>query len=801
MSTTLAELTKDGELKIAGNLNTRLPVVTDGLICHFPFDGRGGSFDGIGGYDTTQNICSNVNLIEICNLDWRDINNWTRYTQTGSIEWDETEQAIKVIDGWWGTFNQWFKIDTNKKWFIEAKVKRTSGSGSFYLGDIAYNIDKSTSGISQKPGTHEYWGASGVAPETDWTLYKNKTIGIDTPRTGSDTTVSNYSTWYTGTEWIKYLFIANYSNAVGIMYIKDLKLYYIDSDTSNCIVTNDGIAVEESTTNLFSNPFLNTDLSGWNEYDNPSKVTNLRRERIDDFHMDNVKYAAAIDISNGGGGGTGFVISGGSHTLGVYYTKSMWVKSSIDNVVVSATYSNISYAGPSITLKAGEWTKIYATHYNETTTQSDSLHFGFSGPSGSNFTIWGTAAQWEAKSFATCTISGSSLASTVGIPIILNSECTINFDYYYEGGVSNTVISNANYNYWWGIFHDATGYIYMHEAHDGTSHNPKNFLQTKNTWATLTIKWNMSTQYFYANGTLLGSIPTVGNTNSSNIPIIYLGTGWNRGNGLFKNLSIYNRMISDNEIKQLSNSSFELKTNGELIISRLISKPNMPGDVYYFPLDINGKDQYRIINPSDDTNVIYDDGYCFVPTEANAKLQYNLNLSIGLDWSSNWTIAYWKMPISTNSGLTGYNIESIGCNSVGDGYIWWGKTSGSNSLSSSTPGTIDPSTYFGNWQFVILRKNGTTLTIDTYLSDSVKSTRTASVSTVLPNYYVTQYGYDLFLGGWDNTNVCNTHFRDLIVVKRSLSDEEVLNIYKNKMEHTNKNILRIQNSIYTGQVL
>ena len=36
---TVGKLTQQGELQLAGNIDTRLPLVTDGLIAHFPMDG------------------------------------------------------------------------------------------------------------------------------------------------------------------------------------------------------------------------------------------------------------------------------------------------------------------------------------------------------------------------------------------------------------------------------------------------------------------------------------------------------------------------------------------------------------------------------------------------------------------------------------------------------------------------------------------------------------------------------------------------------------------------------------------
>ncbi len=178
-------------------------------------------------------------------------------------------------------------------------------------------------------------------------------------------------------------------------------------------------------------------------------------------------------------------------------------------------------------------------------------------------------------------------------------------------------------------------------------------------------------------------------------------------------------------------------------------------------------------------------------TRPATKLQYNLNSSIGLDWNGDWSIIYWVMPVGTSTGtLTGYNLSSLGCNgnTVGGGYIWWGKTSGSDAIYSSTPSTITPSTYFNIWHMVSLVKSSTNLVIREYINGQIYI-RTTSFGTIPSNYFVTQHGYDLMLGGWDNINVSNSYFKDLFVVKRALSDTELNNITNCQMRAKKNNLL------------
>lgn len=165
-----------------------------------------------------------------------------------------------------------------------------------------------------------------------------------------------------------------------------------------------------------------------------------------------------------------------------------------------------------------------------------------------------------------------------------------------------------------------------------------------------------------------------------------------------------------------------------------------------------------------------------------SSLEFNLSGSIGMDWNGEWTISYWKYPTGTHlsNGLNGYSIESLGCNanSIGGGYTWWGKNSGTNVLASFTPSAFDPDDYFRRWQMVTLVKNGTIITYRIRGINGIENAvRTVNIGTVASNYYATQYGYDLKLGGWDNGNSNNAYFRDLVVAKRAFTDSEQDNMY------------------------
>lgn len=197
----------------------------------------------------------------------------------------------------------------------------------------------------------------------------------------------------------------------------------------------------------------------------------------------------------------------------------------------------------------------------------------------------------------------------------------------------------------------------------------------------------------------------------------------------------------------------------------------------------------------------------FVPgpgTVSKRTLHYNLNRDYGLKWNEDWSLVYWKKPIGTYGAkdLNSYTIDSLGSNSnsVGGGYVWFGKRSGSNSISESVPGTIDPARYFGQWRMVSLVKSGGVITIREHELDGTVHVRTVGISTSRENYYVTQYGYDLKLGGWDNTNACNAAYRDLFFVQRALSQDEVQRMFDGGARLSGDTI-RVREGIIEGAVL
>lgn len=945
---------KDGNLLLKEEINERMPAIRNGLVAHFPLDSKAGSFDKVGGLQFREHTTGNTNLIEAMELDWRDPSSW--YSSSG-LSWSEEHQAMKVV----GYHNTWLKtpiiVDPAKHYQISIEVmQEVAPSSGLYLGGYSLNANKEcvtpsydySYAFNAEPGQGIWttfrvtrYGTGNITSNTSYSF--DKIVGWMGTRSGIDDLMTKY--YYFGG-------LFNYSSG-GVLYVKNPRITIIDEDNSNASFTDMGVAIEEATTNLFLNPFLEESSTGWNRYDNPGKVTNFQRERVYDCPF--ADYAMRADFNQvNSGQGCGFYLSSGSHTAGTYYTKSMWVKSSMDGVIASATYSNIGYSGSSVILKAGIWTRIQAYHYNETTTQADALYFGFYHPTAEKFTVWGTAGQWEARAFATSPVKGSRGVGRLTLENILEPKGTISFDFVKD------VIPSSGYmmpmrvakNIFQFNIRDAGTYLFP------TSNYPSLKVGQK---YTATIAWDLQANFLktYLNGSFIAeySCPNYVSEFGTTYQSLHIGSGGSGSyvfNGIISNLSIYNRALNSNEVKKLASESSKVTKTGSFVLPYVIERPNsLPSDAYYFPLTFNAQDQYKDLGPSSEANLVYQDegvwvgtattnlipnpsdinntswtkeafsgvittnatrapngtytadqinmtaGYvyrvislaanttyvfsawiksatdqnisngglafwtysggsrrvAYIPTTITpewqrvslvytteedqtsfsmciagaaitlpynvhiwgvqlekkdfltpfieisrntSSLEFNFHQSIGLDWSKDWSVVYWKKPIGTNTNnLTGYNIESLGSNpnSVGGGYLWWGKELGSNTITNSSPLPMDPLKYFGHWRMVSLIKSSSTLTIKEWSLAEGVYTRTVSAAITEPSYYVSQHGYDFKMSGYNNGNVTNSYFRDLIVAKRAFANNELEELFRVHMR-SHKDQVQIQGSIY-----
>lgn len=194
----------------------------------------------------------------------------------------------------------------------------------------------------------------------------------------------------------------------------------------------------------------------------------------------------------------------------------------------------------------------------------------------------------------------------------------------------------------------------------------------------------------------------------------------------------------------------------------------------------------------------------FVKNEnSSSQLLFNFNRDLNLDWSSDWSIVYWKKPLgTTEKDLSGYNAESLGCNSnsVGAGYRWWGKGALGDQLSvnGTTVSNLSPSHFFNNIHMISVVKKMEIITYTWWGIEGKIMSRSENVGNIASNYFVNQHGYDFNLGSYDVNSPSNSLFRDLIVSKRAFNEDELKNLFSGKIKINKK--ISVQGEFIEGSL-
>jgi hypothetical protein len=580
---------------------------------------------------------------------------------------------------------------------------------------------------------------------------------------------------------------------------------------SNCTIKSDGLCVESNTNN-------------YNFNQEPYNITGGTHEKFTMFDVPVpsspvYKFTKNGQLSQWVGwqmdfGGIFDAAIGECWTISGWYKTAQPASDSALNINfalsdMSRPYDCTVISSNITIIPDGKWHFFYRTiKFNEAMTDGSILDGPFWDYSSTQKSgeLYINGLQWEKKPYYTSWANGARGNADFRIDFgstlqnILNY--TVRFDYIHpdlsavkENSVFLSSYDGANSGGWFGIMANSN----VLSVNEKTTSTP-------NTKHTLIISYDGTNSLIYLDGSLIHIYAGRYFFNGNGVLSMSSGFGWQTYQYLSackcSMLSIYNRVLSAEEVKKLSNNLFSISSTGDLKSFNVIEKPYyLPGDAYYYPLGMDAKTENKAFNPSEESNVRYENGAAWIGNDVNSSLEYNLYSSIGLDWSKDWSIVYWKKPIGTQEpDLTGYNIESIGCNSnsVGGGYSWWGKNYKDNTvmISGTTGDPIDPTKYFNTWRMIAIRKSGTTITYQEFspLEGVYSKTLTGINVNNVPNYYVTQYGYDFKLGGWDNANPCNTWFRDLIITKRLLTDTELSLLYRRPL-CSNKDKVNLSNQI------
>ena len=614
-----------------------------------------------------------------------------------------------------------------------------------------------------------------------------------------------------------------FSNTIGVLAGIDVALQTTRSrqTNTNLFLTAQGLGISNGTTNLYDDGDYATQTlhpvrnGTWTF---PNDIRGPDGQQVIRVDADGTSSYHGRDITV---------------TVGITYTASVLCYVSTDNdstLIELQGEQGFGYTQPTCQYdltKKGTWQKLYMTG-SATTTNARILAYDI-GAANTGFVLFADM-QFEQTNFPTPFVEGSTSSSLFTQSFKPQFPCSIlgrfkplssfddsgiaGADYSNTSANQSTLIgihdnvngSNAYYRFYQNVTTGTSSPFLDPDGAWGTSHRHVSYeLTTDEIYYLITLDTNLLSINIYQNGAWKGAHNHTfdSGTITAAIDEISMTKNGPRWNGYHSNVSVYDTVLSTTEATKIIGSTHNV-TAANTYAKNIQTKPYIPGDVNFFSLGANGGDNIEntIIPHQDSTN--YTDGDAYVGG-GNGKLQYNLNDSIGLDWNGDWSICYMKKPIGTHTGeasLTGYGIESLGSNSnsVGGGYIWWGKNNGSNSLANTTNSAFTPADFFNNWQYITLVKSGTGLTIETWLIDRVTRTRTGTYTSIASNYFVNQYGYDLYLGGWDDNGGCYTHFKNLLVAKRALTTTELNNFRLNKLKAF-KDVIFLQAGAETNATL
>lgn len=572
----------NGDLQLQGEVNERLPSVTDGLIAHFPFDGVEQRYyphkiryirDWLNG--STSN--TGDHWVEIQAMDYSGNNvalNKTAYGSEGS-----SSTWHRVTDGDTNTSNYtyvssltncYMEIDLEELYLLkEIKVWHYYGDGRTY-----HNTKTEVS----EDGIH-WFPIFDSAIEGE---YAETSAGKTHDLMNLGTTVK-------------------------------------PSANTSTTLTSEGIAVEEGTTNLVNSPeFTSTSLGGnWGSWD--GNVLTFDKAFLLEKETNVINLTKQTD-----GSANAIHQNIGGLTLDNDYTLSFYIrihpKSNIESGYIKA-YIHSSYSNHPITK---EWTRI--THTNTSIRDNHTIHIR---QYSTLYDVQITMVQFEQKPFATSFVNGS--RSAIG-DLILSTNLGLN-DFTIVGEfIPNSNSDNPDYG-----GHLSSGSLLFRledtvstdvdfrsyknvpyidgNAFDGSNHN---IHEDFNTLPNIKVKYSMKRQ---GNTLWLRMIGEDGQDTTWRIPrdpATDNGLGsFNFDNfriygywgGTHKNVSIYDRLLTDQEIQKLHNPSLQLTQEGNIISSELIEEPNdISSDIIYFPLGADGEDKYKTIKPREETCTTYVDG-------------------------------------------------------------------------------------------------------------------------------------------------------------------------------------------------
>jgi len=655
----IARVKKDGTLRIKDTINERLPVIQNGLVAHYPLDSKAGMIDVVRGAGTSNNSESNMNILDAMSNSWRDPSYWNAY-----VTWDSTEQAITSTTQYGGSYtSNYIRIDTSKSYYLEADVKSLNGTGAtLYYGYRFYDANFNEIGISSHYGTFDYTGASGYMVPTTWTHLRNSGCG-GVPKTGEGDGGS--TVFHTGTKYVTILILWNYSSNPDKTWLKNLRLTTSNADTSNLVFTEEGVAVQEGTTNLSAQP--SPAFSNWAGFSGTSTS----------FIAPNGHKGIFLNAITGGGcqwkTDTGWI----SVTPSTTYTVSSKIKASN----IGAVSGNFFYIREYYSIGSGQIREYgifnaanirkldngYSLTWASFTPASNCTAVLIQGYEyDGNQTIACYDMQVEQHPYPTSIVTSSTSPGRLQLPIPVFS-----FPFSVSIIVKNQ-LRNSQYSdvgetsvgypiSWW----DVNGYYKGILGQMGRANASFNLDSFRITCIARATSYDI---YFDDTPVALGAAYYNNEPPPFTVPFSF-GTrnseeSTGRFGGIYSNASFYNRELTLSEIKTLIGEGLKFNTTNT-VTSLILERPVMPSDAWHFPLASNTKDTSLTISASSETNTVYEDNAIWVGTSVTNMIG-NVNMNI---WDKNGS----GQPIigSTKpTEITGILVDDVASNTrLSVGYI------------------------------------------------------------------------------------------------------------------------------------
>jgi hypothetical protein len=628
---------KQGDLLIANEVDERVLPVTNGLTSYFPMDGlltqKRVSPNGLRVLYQSANDVVNGHVIG----QWL-ASNGAIMTQSLNLA-AESIATIQQYDLVLADHHVWActYVDTLKT-FVDAGVSvvavgndtRTNGFVSTYNADTAIRAthdvvmdDLAPAGGAGK--THSGMGSGDIYGGI--TSLQNRAVPLYYRGDVSPRLITGYyyeslsgAVLYFDQEGITsaYEFVQKV-----IMWAVNRTQRQITSNNNSLL--DNGLCVEETTTNLWSN--TNEGIVSALSAGGTTVPTIEKIDMITPFG--NKAWKITVPAGNATGY-AGCRVTGPSATMyydGRPYSYYSYVMGDLDGIAIYPTGSRgQASCSPLSSRDIGQW-KCYAReNTTDTTTGSGSLYMTWYASSSKSYqrVFYIAIVQLEQKSFMTSYVNGSRGEGEFKLTSVLSpnkGSVVVDVTFFEDNSINGLQGADqycfGNQGTWnaantWQ-FHD-TDWWYIRDSanvqHSVYMSSP--IVRNERTHLVLVYSDVDGTMDIYKNGVRV----TDGSKKTAMIGTLgFIGTNWTHsGTGTaltykmsqqIHGLAFYNRPLTADEAAKLYKSSFKIGKDGTVsskVKEGLVDKAQQG---YYFPLDIDGRDTTKSIVPVTDSNVVY----------------------------------------------------------------------------------------------------------------------------------------------------------------------------------------------------